>query len=147
MFLSLVETVFSISHECWQNQSPHSPAKFFNACERRKSFCRSLSSIDFADQSAAEKLCDKLRRLGKWLFRDACNGVQHVWTCARGLWRIASAPLVTLLRVKFLSRIILFCDLLITIPYLTSSLGQMDFCTITMTIVEEHRKCTLVTLL
>ena len=130
MFLSLVETVFSISHECWQNQSPHSPAKFFNACERRNSFCRSLSSVDFADQSAAEKLCDKLRRLGKWLFRDACNGVQHVWTCARGLWRIASAPLVTLLRVKFLSRIILFCDLLITMPYLTSSLGQMDFCTI-----------------
>ena len=76
--------------------------------------------------------------------------VQRSATCVdvcRGLWRIASAPLVTLLRVKFLSRIILFCDLLITMPYLTSSLGQMDFCTITMTIVEEHRKCTLVTLL
>ena len=61
---------------------PHSPAKFFNACETRNSFCRSLSSVDFADQSAAEKLCDKLRRLGKWLFRVARNGVQHVWTCA-----------------------------------------------------------------
>ena len=59
--------------------------------------------------------------------------VQRSATCVdvcRGLWRIASAPLVTLLRVKFLSRIILFCDLLITMPYLTSSLGQMDFCTI-----------------
>ena len=44
--------------------------------------------------------------------------------------RIANAPLVTLLRVKFLSLIILFCDLLITMPYLTSSLGRMDFCTI-----------------
>ena len=74
----------SISHECWQNQNPHSPAKCFNACETRNSFCRSLSSVDFADQSAAEKLCDKLRRLGKWLFRVARNGVQHVWTCAGG---------------------------------------------------------------
>ena len=110
---------------------PHSPAKFFNACETRNSFCRSLSSVDFADQSAAEKLCDKLRRLGKWLFRVARNGVQHVWTCAGGrLWKIANAPLVTLLRVNFLSRIISYYDVLTTMPYLTSPLGQMDFCTI-----------------
>lgn len=47
------------------------------------------------------------------------------------LWKIANAPLVTLLRVNFLSRIILYYDVLLTtMPYLTSPLGQMDFCTI-----------------
>ena len=47
------------------------------------------------------------------------------------LWKIANAPLVTLLKVNFLSRIILYYDVLLTtMPYLTSPLGQMDFCTI-----------------
>ena len=46
------------------------------------------------------------------------------------LWKIANAPLVTLLKVNFLSRIILYYDVLTTMPYLTPSLGQMDFCTI-----------------
>ena len=48
----------------------------------------------------------------------------------RRLWKIANAPLVTLLRVNFLSRIISYYDVLTTMPYLTSPLGQMDFCTI-----------------
>ena len=47
------------------------------------------------------------------------------------LWKIANAPLVTLLKVNFLSRIILYYDVLLTtMPYLTSPLGQMDFRTI-----------------
>ena len=78
MFLSLVETVFSISHECWQNQSPHSPAKFFNACERRKSFCRSLSSVDFADQSVMWwKWVECIDRSGQMALKGPASSDRH----------------------------------------------------------------------